>query len=104
MKALRILFFLSLSLICPLSAQGTNQPADDEDRNDRVEDALDPSHRRFWQASLPGGHYMVALDRISNISMHEYVLDGTWLSTRSPSTPPVVPLPAFTTSNPLLIR
>lgn len=32
---------------------------------------------RFWQASLSGGHYMVALDRISSISRHKYVLDGT---------------------------
>lgn len=34
-------------------------------------------NNRFWQASLPGGHYMVALDRISAISRHKYVLDGT---------------------------
>lgn len=33
---------------------------------------------RFWQASLSGGHYMVALDRISSVSRHKYVLlDGT---------------------------
>ncbi len=37
--------------------------------------------RRFWQASLSNGHYMVALDRISNISMHEYLLDGTLIVT-----------------------
>lgn len=30
--------------------------------------------RRFWQANLPGGHYMVALDRISSISLHDYLL------------------------------
>lgn len=33
--------------------------------------------RRFWQVSLPGGHYMVALDRITSVSMHEYLLDGS---------------------------
>lgn len=32
--------------------------------------------RNFWQASLPGGHYMVKLGSISSVSMHEYVLDG----------------------------
>ena len=32
---------------------------------------------RFWQATLSGGHYMVALDRISSVSRHKYVLDGT---------------------------
>lgn len=31
---------------------------------------------RFWQASVGGGHYMVALERISAISRHKYVLDG----------------------------
>lgn len=32
--------------------------------------------RNFWQASLPGGHYMVKLGSISSVSMHEYILDG----------------------------
>ncbi|MCX6876147.1 MAG: hypothetical protein NTW21_20430 [Verrucomicrobia bacterium] len=32
--------------------------------------------RRFWQTTLPGGHYMVALDHITAISRHSYVLDG----------------------------
>jgi hypothetical protein len=36
-----------------------------------------PGPNRFWQATLPGGHYMVALDRISSVSRHQYVLDGT---------------------------
>jgi hypothetical protein len=31
---------------------------------------------RFWEASVGGGQYMVALDRISAISRHKYVLDG----------------------------
>jgi len=39
-----------------------------------IEDVDGPN--RFWQATLPGGHYMVALDRISSISRHQYVLDG----------------------------
>ncbi|MCF7667989.1 MAG: hypothetical protein K9M60_04325 [Akkermansiaceae bacterium] len=34
------------------------------------------SANRFWQATLGGGHYMVALDRISSVSRHKYVLDG----------------------------
>lgn len=35
-----------------------------------------PRANRFWQATLPGGHYMVALDRISSVSRHRYLLDG----------------------------
>ena len=31
---------------------------------------------RFWKASLPGGAYMVALDRISSVAKHTYVVDG----------------------------
>ncbi len=32
---------------------------------------------KFWHAMLPGGQYMVALGRISNIGIHEYVANGT---------------------------
>jgi hypothetical protein len=31
-------------------------------------------NHRFWQANLPGGHYMVALDRITAISRHSYAV------------------------------
>jgi hypothetical protein len=49
------------------------QPAQGE--NENISDEAD--ERRFWQASLPGGgHYMVALDRISSVSMQQYLLDG----------------------------
>ena len=32
--------------------------------------------KRFWQASLPGGSYIVALDRIASVSKHHYIIDG----------------------------
>ncbi len=32
---------------------------------------------KFWHAVLPGGQYMVALGRISNIGIHEYVANAT---------------------------
>ena len=35
------------------------------------------ANNRFWQATLAGGHYMIALDRITSISRHKYVLDGS---------------------------
>lgn len=31
---------------------------------------------RFWQATVPGGNFMVALDRITSVSRHRYLLDG----------------------------
>jgi hypothetical protein len=37
-------------------------------------DQEDTARRRFWQASLPGGQYMVALDRITSISRHSYTI------------------------------
>jgi hypothetical protein len=42
--------------------------------NNKVDDSQQPN--RFWQASVGGGHYMVALERISAISRHKYLLDG----------------------------
>jgi hypothetical protein len=50
-----------------IHAQNPAQPQNTEDS---------PRANRFWQATLPGGHYMVALDRISSVSRHRYLLDG----------------------------
>lgn len=65
-------FFLA-AFLCISSAHGQNQnnPAP---ANDEPEDVAQPN--RFWQSNLPGGHYMVAIDRISSISRHEYLLNG----------------------------
>ena len=70
-KPLLPLLMISLAIACP--THGQNPPADPENSK-KTEDS--PQSNRFWQASLPGGHYMVALDRISSISRHKYVLDG----------------------------
>jgi len=77
-----LLLLLAFALAGPAGAQFNNpnapDAADDGSSDERVESNVqdDEGPRRFWQASLPGGHYMVALDRISMISMHEYLLDG----------------------------
>lgn len=65
-----LLFLLSSSLLLAQDSGSSQNPYDD---------TID--HRRFWQASLPGGQYIVALDRISSISKHQYVLDGTLVVT-----------------------
>lgn len=79
MKPLKTIFTIAI-LACslPLAAQQggqTNNPnnSEEEGENENVSDEAN-NNRRFWQASLPSGRYMVALDRISNISMHEYLL------------------------------
>lgn len=73
-KNLLLLPTVGLFMIAPpLSAQNPNpNPSSKEEEN--ANDV--PQKNRFWQANLPGGQYMVALDRISAISRHKYVLDG----------------------------
>ena len=77
-KALPALVLALLAGSLPLQAQknDTDQaktPTSDA-ATEKTEDKPEPN--RFWQASLAGGHYMVALERISSISRHKYVLDG----------------------------
>jgi len=48
--------------------------AQDKTNNDDTSESV--GHRRFWEVSVAGGDYMVALDRISSISKHTYVIDG----------------------------
>ena len=38
-------------------------------------------HRGFWQATLPGGSFLVALSKITSVSKHQYLLDGTLIVT-----------------------
>ncbi|MEP4078770.1 hypothetical protein [Haloferula sp.] len=75
-----ILTSLFLSLSIPSFAQqtgGDTNNGDTTEAGDEESNATESTGpRRFWQASLSEGHYMVALDRISTISMHEYLLDG----------------------------
>lgn len=61
-----------LATAIPTASQDEDDYEDPQDQ--RAGDTAGP--RRFWQATLPGGHYMVALDRISSISRHKYILDG----------------------------
>ncbi len=71
-KPLFILLAGLLACTIPVSAQNT--PGDAEPTN-KTGDSAGPS--RFWQSSLSGGHFMVALDRIASVSRHKYVLDGS---------------------------
>ncbi len=81
MKALLIPFLSALLAFTihptTLRAQAPDEEPQEEETEEIQGDAEGP--RRFWQANLPGGHYMVALDRISSVSRHSYVLDGAVL-------------------------
>jgi len=53
---------------------GTSTQSQTAHQNQKATDQEAENHRRFWQANLPGGQYMVALDRITAISRHNYTI------------------------------
>jgi len=65
---------LALATTSPLLAQNKQDSGNGTATNQTTETT---GPRRFWQASLPGGSYTVALDRISSVSKHTYIIDGT---------------------------
>lgn len=67
--------FLGLALILASAALAQDNARNDKAGNENIRDEL--NQKRFWEANLPGGHYMVSLGSITNISMHQYVLDGS---------------------------
>ena len=86
MKKTVLLLLLPLMLAvapCPVFSQGndnqdqsqTEEDQEDEEGDEEGSAEDEEGSRRFWQAILPGGNYMVALDRVSSVSMHSYVLN-----------------------------
>jgi hypothetical protein len=81
MKSRAFLYAALLLAIAPCHAQTSQdqnpnpnqQTNPDRSSNSNTEE---DGPRRFWQATLPGGHYMVAIDRIASISRQTYLLDG----------------------------
>lgn len=41
-----------------------------------VRQSVDGVLRPFWKCNMQGGTYLVPLDRVSNVSTHEYVVQG----------------------------
>lgn len=58
-------------MILPYTAIAQSEDGADKDN---TSEATGP--KRFWQADLPGGSYTVALDHITSISKHSYIIDG----------------------------
>ncbi len=81
MKAVMLLLFPVALGISPLCAQevppGPDPQEEEQDEEEETKDETGP--RGFWQASIEGGHYMVALDRIASVSRHKYILDGAMI-------------------------
>ncbi|QTN34241.1 hypothetical protein HZ994_18585 [Akkermansiaceae bacterium] len=53
---------------------GTNADPDNPNANGPTDREV---RNGYWEANLAGGNYLVALGRISSVSRHKYVLDGT---------------------------
>lgn len=64
---------VSVCLLCcgtlPLHAQGEPK------QEDGVSDV--PQKKQFWDANVEGGQFSVPLGRITSVSRHRYVLDGS---------------------------
>ena len=84
---LSIASLLSLGLTWFAQAQAPAQPAAaPAPASDRVKD--EETKNGWWDCTLPGGNYTIALGKITSVSIHEYVV-------KSPTqTPGAVPLPA----------
>tara|TARA_B100000674_G_scaffold308490_1_gene256227 strand:- start:298 stop:837 length:540 start_codon:yes stop_codon:yes gene_type:complete len=74
---------LLLSLLMPMItlAQDTSNPNSTSTGQDDKPFRDSSGEKGFWQGSLPGGSYAVALSRITSISKHEYLLDGNLIVT-----------------------
>lgn len=64
-------FILLFLLILPLDS---NAQSEKSSTKNNTSETTGP--KRFWQADLPRGSYIVALDRITSISQHAYIIDG----------------------------
>jgi hypothetical protein len=70
-KFLLLTLAASLGCAAPLLAQNKAPAVPDNTKTGET-----PGPNRFWQASVNGGSYMVALDRIVSVSRQKYLLDG----------------------------
>ncbi len=67
-----------MALCGSIHAQNNTNPADPNNPdNNGVTDQQ--QRERFWEANVGGGQFMVALARITSVSRHQYILDGTLL-------------------------
>ena len=83
---LRIMMKLQILVISSLMAfsgviysqtPNTNNTNNTNDPNDTTQNQNEQRGRKgYWEASLTGGNYVVALSRITSVSRHRYVLDS----------------------------
>lgn len=74
----RIILCLGLAFaVCSGSLHAQNNNANEQQDEDGVTDTQ--QRERFWEANVGGGQFMVALNHITSISRHRYILDGSLL-------------------------
>jgi hypothetical protein len=67
--------FLVLAQLSYAQENNNNNGNNNNGNNNNQENVdVTNNQKRFWEANLPGGSYMVALDRISAISKHSYIV------------------------------
>jgi len=80
-----LLLALILGATLPATAQGprsTANPAATPNSNNQDQPVQDKETKSpFWEATVPGGHFQVLINKIVSISIHDYVLDGTVIVT-----------------------
>ncbi len=68
---------LVISSLIAFSGVGFSQTADPNNPTDPTQNQNEQRGRKgFWEASMSGGNYVVALSRITSVSRHRYVLDS----------------------------
>ncbi len=78
MLKFQILVIVSLMVFSELGNSQTNNPSNPTDPTQTDNETNSQRGKRgFWEANLAGGNFVVALSRITSVSRHKYVLDGT---------------------------
>ena len=68
---------LAIAALCgSLHAQAAPNNTQQQDDNGITDEQ---QRERFWEANVGGGQFMVAINRITSVSRHSYVLDGNLL-------------------------
>jgi hypothetical protein len=79
---MKILSILAILALAPLAlAQDTANPNSTTSKDEDKTYKDSPDLKGFWQGTMPGGSYLVALSRITSISKHEYLLEGNLIVT-----------------------
>ena len=74
MKRLLLLPFAAALTLMAMAQNPGNQPTQGQQNNPQVNDA--ENRTGFWDCSVPGGNYTIALGKISSVGIHEYAVPG----------------------------